>query len=128
VELYIHSPIRLHCVVLRGSTGTTLPFTYGFILRKYCLEHTLLSDVLPIGTGCSFPGVKAAGGVKLTTHLHLAPRLRMRVAISPIPQYVFMAWCLVKHRDNFTFTLLDILIEVWVFSFICLGESRSQKT
>jgi hypothetical protein len=20
------------------------------------------------------------------------------------PQYVFMAWCLVKHRDNFTFT------------------------
>jgi hypothetical protein len=25
-------------------------------------------------------------------------------AISPLPQYVFMAWCLVKHRDNFTFT------------------------
>jgi len=21
------------------------------------------------------------------------------------PQYVSMAWCLVKHRDNFTFTL-----------------------
>jgi hypothetical protein len=21
------------------------------------------------------------------------------------PQYVFMAWCLVKHKDNFTFTL-----------------------
>jgi len=21
------------------------------------------------------------------------------------PQYVFMVWCLVKHRDNFTFTL-----------------------
>jgi hypothetical protein len=21
------------------------------------------------------------------------------------PHYVFMAWCLVKHRDNFTFTL-----------------------
>jgi hypothetical protein len=20
-----------------------------------------------------------------------------------VPQYVFMAWCLVKHRDNFTF-------------------------
>jgi hypothetical protein len=24
-------------------------------------------------------------------------------AIRPIPQYAFMAWCLVKHRDNFTF-------------------------
>jgi hypothetical protein len=22
------------------------------------------------------------------------------------PQYVFMAWCLVKHRDNFTFTFM----------------------
>jgi len=21
-----------------------------------------------------------------------------------LPQYVFMAWCLIKHRDNFTFT------------------------
>jgi hypothetical protein len=25
-------------------------------------------------------------------------------AIHSLPQYVFMAWCLVKHRDNFTFT------------------------
>jgi hypothetical protein len=29
----------------------------------------------------------------------------MRGAIPPLPQYVFMAWCLVKHRDNFTFHL-----------------------
>jgi hypothetical protein len=28
----------------------------------------------------------------------------MRGAIPPLPQYAFMAWCLVKHRDNFTFT------------------------
>jgi hypothetical protein len=28
----------------------------------------------------------------------------MRRAIHPLPQYAFMAWCLVKHRDNFTFT------------------------
>jgi hypothetical protein len=26
----------------------------------------------------------------------------MRAAIPPLPQYVFMALCLVKHRDNFT--------------------------
>jgi len=24
------------------------------------------------------------------------------------PQYVFMGWCLVKHRDNFTFTFFTI--------------------
>jgi hypothetical protein len=29
----------------------------------------------------------------------------MRGAIPPLCLYVFMAWCLVKHRDNFTFTL-----------------------
>jgi hypothetical protein len=29
----------------------------------------------------------------------------MRRVILPLPQYVFMAWCLVKQRDNFTFYL-----------------------
>jgi hypothetical protein len=28
----------------------------------------------------------------------------MREDIPPLPQNVFMAWCLVKHRDKFTFT------------------------
>jgi len=40
----------------------------------------------------------------------------MRGAILPLPQYVFMAWCLVKHRDNFAFyidkwTLYQVLNE-----------------
>jgi len=48
---------------------------------------------------------KSGRGVKLTTHFHVVPRLRIRAAITLLPQYVFMAWCLVKHRDNFTFTL-----------------------
>jgi len=44
---------------------------------------------------------KSGRGVKLTTYLHLVPRLRMRGAIQPLPQYVLMGWCLVKkHRDN----------------------------
>jgi hypothetical protein len=28
----------------------------------------------------------------------------MRVAIPLLPQYVFMAWYIVKHKDNFTIT------------------------
>jgi hypothetical protein len=32
----------------------------------------------------------------------------MRGAILPLPQYAFIAWCLVKHRDNFTFNFLNI--------------------
>jgi hypothetical protein len=27
----------------------------------------------------------------------------MSGAIPPLPDYAFMAWCLVKHRNNFTF-------------------------
>jgi hypothetical protein len=48
-------------------------------------------------------------GVKLTTHLHLVPRSRMRGAIPPLPLYVFMAWYLVKHRDSFTFISFNML-------------------
>jgi hypothetical protein len=34
----------------------------------------------------------------------------MSGAIHPLPQYTFMAWCLVKkHRDNFTFFTLYML-------------------
>jgi hypothetical protein len=31
----------------------------------------------------------------------------MRGPIPPLPLYAFMAWCLVKDRDNFTFILCD---------------------
>jgi hypothetical protein len=44
-------------------------------------------------------------GVKLTTHLHLVPRLRMCGAIPSLTHtsYVFTAWCSVKYSDNFFF-------------------------
>jgi len=31
------------------------------------------------------------------------PSQRRRGAIPQLSQYVFMAWCFVKHRDKFTF-------------------------
>jgi len=55
----------------------------------------------PVGTGGSFSEGVSGRGVNPTTHLHLLLRLRMRRAIYPIPQYVFMGWCLVKHSNNF---------------------------
>jgi len=43
--------------------------------------------------------------MKLTTHLHLVPRLTMCGAIPPLLFVcLWHAWYLVKHRDNFTFT------------------------
>jgi hypothetical protein len=41
-------------------------------------------------------------GVKLTTDFHLSPRSIICGSKPPLPQYVFMAECLHKHRDNFT--------------------------
>jgi len=44
--------------------------------------------------------------MKLTTHLHLVLRSKSaRSYISP-SQHISMAWYLVKHRNNFTFTVL----------------------
>jgi len=53
-------------------------------------------------------------GVRLTTYLHLVPRLRMRGAIPPFTTsvrgvllrmgYVYMVWYLVKHRVSLPFT------------------------
>jgi len=37
----------------------------------------------------SLPGVLSGRGVRLTTHLHLDPRLRIRGCILPFPQSVF---------------------------------------
>jgi hypothetical protein len=42
-------------------------------------------------------------GMKLTIHLHLAPRSRMRGAIHPLPQYAFI-WCLGKAHGLYLFT------------------------
>jgi hypothetical protein len=52
----------------------------------------------PTGTGASLLKGKAAGGVKLTTDLHLVPRLGMCGS----PSYAFMVQYLVNHKDNFT--------------------------
>jgi hypothetical protein len=44
----------------------------------------------------------------------------MREAILLLAQYVFMAWCLAKHRDNFTFTLPTA---IWKCSIVNYSKS-----
>jgi len=48
------------------------------------------------------------------------PKSKMRGAIPPFLQYIFMAWCLVKHRDNFTFyfTFMSLPRDCWQVDFI----------
>jgi hypothetical protein len=65
------------------------------------------------------PGALSLGvsgrGVKLTTHFHLVPRLRVSGAIPPLLQYTFMAWCSVKAQNNFTFYILHCNAKTSVF-------------
>jgi hypothetical protein len=56
----------------------------------------------PMGTRGSFPGGKAAG----VEAYHLPPSsavVKNAWSYTSTTQYIFKAWCLIKHRDNFTF-------------------------
>jgi hypothetical protein len=61
----------------------------------------------PMGTRGSFPGGKAVSAWSWPMTSIYCRGQRMRGAILPLPQYVPMAWCLVEHRDNFTFIFLE---------------------
>jgi hypothetical protein len=115
-------------VLFKGVKDVTMSLLYTTILYKRLLHTIMLTKYnrvrFPAGAGnfslhhrvqngsgvhpaneCQglFPWGWSGRGVKLTTHLHLGPRSRMRGSIPP-PRYTFMTWCLVKHRDNFTFS------------------------
>jgi hypothetical protein len=51
----------------------------------------------------------------------------MRGAIPPLSQYVFMAWYIVKHRDNFTFTFTNIIGVIKSRRMRCVGYVRMEK-
>jgi hypothetical protein len=68
----------------------------------FSLRHRVLTSfgahraLYPMGTGAFTLEVKRLGHEG--DHLHLVPWLRLRGAVCPLLQYVFMAWCLIKHR------------------------------
>jgi hypothetical protein len=57
----------------------------------------------PMGTGGSFLGVKRPGREADHSPPYSA-EVKNAWSYTLTPQYVFMAWCLVKHRDSFTVT------------------------
>jgi hypothetical protein len=52
-------------------------------------------------------------GVKLTTHLYLVPRSRMRGAIPRLPHTPSWRGAQLKHRDNFTLTTYMAVCSSW---------------
>jgi hypothetical protein len=81
-------------------TGVRFPTGVGIFSLRHRIQTRSGTHPAsyPMGTGGLFPRVQSGRGVKLTTHLHLVPRLRMREAIPPLPSYVFVARCLNKQR------------------------------
>lgn len=63
----------------------------------------------------SFQGAKSAGGVKLPTHFHIAPRSRDRVPIHRLLHRPFRrSVSLIKHKENCTsFSQLMLLFRIW---------------
>jgi hypothetical protein len=74
-------------------------------LPQHASQPWGLSCLLYMGYHGMFPQ-KYNRGVKLTIHLHLVPRLRI-LEIHFHSPYIFMAWCLIKPRDKFTFTVTE---------------------
>jgi hypothetical protein len=86
------------------------------------LHHSVQtgSEALPVSKG--YRGLSIWGyrcnGRKMITHFHLSPTLRMHGDIHPLPHYVFMAWCSIKHSKDFIFTLPSTLkTPKWIFLF-----------
>jgi len=79
-----------------------------------CYSKLFMSSLLPnrYGGGGITPGLSGRG-VKITTHIHVVPRLRKCGAIPPLNQNVFMAWWLLKHK-----TALILLYLILYFSYL----------
>jgi hypothetical protein len=64
-----------------------------YVFTLYLTKHHTIKKYW--GSGCV--------ALRILSQLHPVARSGMRGAVHPLPQYVFIAWCLVKPRDNFTF-------------------------
>jgi hypothetical protein len=56
--------------------------------------------------GALFPVVKHLGS-EADHSLPSSAEIRNVWCYTPTPHYVFLVWCLVKHRDSFTFTFVN---------------------
>jgi len=74
------------------------PIIVSCVLPNFCLIDAFWGPPSLLSNGYQrlFPWGYSGRGTKLTTHLQLVLRSRMRGAIPPLQQYVFMAWCSAK--------------------------------
>jgi hypothetical protein len=75
-----------------------------FLCLRHCVQTG--SEVHP----ASYPVCSGGGrSVKLTTHLHVVPRLRIRGAVTPLSQCAIMAWYLIKYKETLSYIKFVII-------------------
>jgi hypothetical protein len=95
-----------------------------FLLHSVQTSHEAHPALYTVGTGASFP----MWGNQLGHGSDHSPPSSAKVenggAIPSLPPHIYMVWCLIKHRDNFTYTQCNVLIYVLVVSLYrsILGE------
>jgi hypothetical protein len=78
-------------------------FSLRYRIKTKCGAHFAIYSVATRGYFRGGGGV--VWSIKLTTHVHLLPKLRMHGAVVYLRfSYIFMTWRLIKQRDSFTFT------------------------
>jgi hypothetical protein len=122
---------------IRACSGSCSLRSIPLIVSEYCeprRDYGLHGGILipPTGFGAHpasshmFPRGISGRTVKLTTHVHLMMRSRMMELYIHSP--IFMAWCLVKHRDNFTFLPLCLIQELGMEIFQMFIPSVPSKS
>jgi hypothetical protein len=97
-------------------------------------DFSLLHHILQTGSG-AYPASYPMGTLSLAVKClgyeadHSPPpsaEIKNAWHYTSTPQYIFMAWCLVKHRDNFYLYLFYILPKLSVhILYKCIKEFRS---
>jgi hypothetical protein len=87
-------------------------------LKLFSHHRVQTTDLLSNGYQELLLWGQSCRGVKLTTHLHLVTRLRMRGAILALPQYAFITWysLKIKHRDKFHLLSKMGAFQIHIFS------------
>jgi hypothetical protein len=102
---------------ISSKYGSVVNLSIKDVTNHKCLKHVFCLSIPCLKTEsnviflrsyrANLMSASSGRGVKLTTHLHLAPRSKNAWSYTSNPQYA--SWHgaqLKKHGDNFTFTLL----------------------
>jgi hypothetical protein len=88
----IHAPGR--SLIIMSTCGIRSSHRNCFV----CIKRKILGEEQKLWSSTLlyvsiYPFFRKFRGVKLTSHLHLVLRSRMRGSIPPLPQHAFMVWC-----------------------------------